>query len=119
MSAEYSLRARFEALTRAEERAGLLADPLTIGTANGWNERLRQRGFVVAGHRLRKLPDELEPTLPGGGAEPSKEEGDWLPSVDARKALRISDCELAHRREAGKLAWRKNGRRFEYLVKRT
>ncbi len=119
VSAEYSLRARFEALTRAEERAGLLNDPLTIGTANGWNERLRQRKFVVTGHRLRKLADDPQRPSPAASRAASNEEGEWLPSVDARKALRISDSELAHRREAGELTWRKNGRRFEYLVKRT
>ncbi len=117
VSSAYPLRDQFEALTKAEEKAGLLNDALTIGTVNGWNERLQQRGFVVVGHTLRERKATAEPQAPAP-EEPTSADGEWLPSVDARKALRISDCELAHRREAGDLTWRKSGRRFEYLIKR-
>lgn len=116
VSNEYPLRGRFESLTKAEEKAGLLDDAVTIGTVNGWNERLQQRGFAVVGHTLRKRRQVPKPDPPAAGAEPPNVEGEWLPSSDARKVLRISDCELAHRREAGDLTWRKNGRRFEYLL---
>jgi DNA phosphorothioation-associated putative methyltransferase len=45
-------RAKFDRLTRQEERAGLLDDTATIGTRSGWNDRLRARGYVLRGHRL-------------------------------------------------------------------
>jgi DNA phosphorothioation-associated putative methyltransferase len=45
-------RAKFDRLTRQEERAGLLDDPATIGTRAGWNGRLRERGYALHGHRL-------------------------------------------------------------------
>ena len=49
---DHSLRARFERLTRQEERAGLLDESATIGTREGWAERLRSMGYAVQGHRL-------------------------------------------------------------------
>lgn len=45
-------RAKFERLTRQEERAGLLDDSATIGMRDGWAERLRERGYALRGHRL-------------------------------------------------------------------
>jgi DNA phosphorothioation-associated putative methyltransferase len=45
-------RAKFERLTRQEERAGLLDETATIGTRAGWAERLRERGYALRGHRL-------------------------------------------------------------------
>jgi hypothetical protein len=44
--------AKFDRLTRQEERAGLLDEPATIGTRTGWAERLRERGYALRGHRL-------------------------------------------------------------------
>lgn len=46
-------RARFERLTNAEERAGLLAMK-NIGTRDGWLEALASTGYVIRGHALRK-----------------------------------------------------------------
>lgn len=46
--------ARFSALTAKEEAAGLLAEPGTIGTRDGWARRLTERGFQLKGHRLLK-----------------------------------------------------------------
>ncbi len=45
-------REKFERLTRAEERAGLLENGSTIGTRSGWCHELSSRGFEVRGHRL-------------------------------------------------------------------
>jgi DNA phosphorothioation-associated putative methyltransferase len=45
-------RSKFARLTAQEERAGLLDDTATIGTRAGWSERLRERGYVLRGHRL-------------------------------------------------------------------
>ena len=39
---DHPLRAKFERLTRQEERAGLLDETATIGTRSGWAERLRR-----------------------------------------------------------------------------
>jgi hypothetical protein len=45
-------RPKFERLTRQEERAGLLDETASIGTRDGWAERLRERGYTLRGHRL-------------------------------------------------------------------
>ena len=42
----------FKRLTDQEDRHGLLEEPLTIGTRDGWNHRLEQRGWRLRGHRL-------------------------------------------------------------------
>jgi hypothetical protein len=47
-------RAKFERLTRPEERAGLLDDTATIGTRSVWADRLRERGYALRGHRLMR-----------------------------------------------------------------
>ncbi len=47
--------ARFARLTRQEEMHGLLDETATIGTRDGWNQRLEERGFSIKGHRLVKL----------------------------------------------------------------
>ncbi|MBI3861810.1 MAG: hypothetical protein HY290_07930 [Planctomycetia bacterium] len=39
-------------LTRQEEKHGLLDDASTIGTRAGWQARLAECGFRLAGHRL-------------------------------------------------------------------
>jgi DNA phosphorothioation-associated putative methyltransferase len=43
---------KFARLTRQEEKHGLLADTNSIGTREGWNQRLRKLGFALRGHRL-------------------------------------------------------------------
>jgi DNA phosphorothioation-associated putative methyltransferase len=47
-------RAKFERLTRSEERAGLL-DRSDIGTRNGWSAVLDEAGFELRGHQLRRV----------------------------------------------------------------
>jgi DNA phosphorothioation-associated putative methyltransferase len=44
--------AKFARLTKQEEAHGLLTDTAGIGTRDGWEARLRERGFRLKGHRL-------------------------------------------------------------------
>jgi DNA phosphorothioation-associated putative methyltransferase len=44
--------AKFSRLTKQEEAHGLLTDTAGIGTRDGWEARLRERGFRLKGHRL-------------------------------------------------------------------
>lgn len=41
----------------------------------------------------------------------------WLTSQEARKLLHISDCELMHLREAGRLRFKKQGNAFLYSAR--
>jgi DNA phosphorothioation-associated putative methyltransferase len=52
LMADHPLRAKFARLTQQEEKHGLLDDTATIGTKEGWQARLGERGFVLRGHRL-------------------------------------------------------------------
>jgi DNA phosphorothioation-associated putative methyltransferase len=52
---DYPLHARFARLTQQEDRHGLLDESATIGTRDGWNRGLQERGFAIKGHRLVKL----------------------------------------------------------------
>ena len=42
----------FKRLTEQEDRHGLLDEPLTIGTRDGWDARLEEHGWTLRGHRL-------------------------------------------------------------------
>jgi DNA phosphorothioation-associated putative methyltransferase len=55
LPSDHPLCARFARLTRQEEKHGLLDDRATIGTREGWEERLRERGFALRGYRLVRL----------------------------------------------------------------
>ena len=46
--------ARFAALTKQEERAGLYSTPTTIGYERGWSRELERRGLVIRGHQLMR-----------------------------------------------------------------
>ncbi|MGA8352083.1 MAG: hypothetical protein WB773_30115 [Isosphaeraceae bacterium] len=52
--------AKFARLTRQEEKHGLLDETATIGTREGWERRLAERGFTIRGHRLVRRKDERE-----------------------------------------------------------
>jgi len=52
LTADHPLHGRFARLTAQEERHGLLDDPATIGTREGWQARLSAAGFTLRGHRL-------------------------------------------------------------------
>ncbi len=40
----------------------------------------------------------------------------WLRGGEAKEVMRVSDCELAHLRQAGKLRFKKQGNAFLYLA---
>ena len=42
--------------------------------------------------------------------------GNWLKSKEVEKELKISSCDLAHLRVAGKLNFMKNGNSFLYSI---
>lgn len=46
---------KFYRLSQQEEKAGLLDHSNTIGTQQGWQERLLNRGYDLRGHRLTRL----------------------------------------------------------------
>jgi DNA phosphorothioation-associated putative methyltransferase len=52
LHSDHPLHKKFSRLTRQEEERGLLAETATIGTRCGWEERLRERGFTLRGHRV-------------------------------------------------------------------
>src|SRR5271157_1619283 len=61
----HALMAKFARLTQQEEKHGLLDETATIGTREGWERRLAERGFTVRGHRLVRRRgekgEEVEP----------------------------------------------------------
>src|SRR4051812_14106545 len=57
LPADHLLHARFTKLTQQEEKHGLLDDTATIGTTQGWQCRLKERGFALRGHRLVRRRD--------------------------------------------------------------
>jgi DNA phosphorothioation-associated putative methyltransferase len=66
---DHPLRAKFERLTRQEERACLLDETTTIGTRDGWANRLRSMGYALQGHRLVRSGTGDEPMMsPAGDA---------------------------------------------------
>jgi DNA phosphorothioation-associated putative methyltransferase len=52
LPAEHPLRGQFEALTQAEEVAGLYEDTSTIGFRLNWEKLLRSKGLEIIGHTL-------------------------------------------------------------------
>lgn len=55
LAPDHPLYARFARLTRNEERKGLYLDTSRIGTRDGWNEVLAQKGLYLKGYRLLSL----------------------------------------------------------------
>ncbi|MEL0641707.1 hypothetical protein V6260_13940 [Pseudoalteromonas aliena] len=43
-----------------------------------------------------------------------KQQGEWFSSKETMKLLKISDCELMHRRERDELKFEKRGRAYFY-----
>jgi len=57
----HPLYKKFARLSRQEECHGLLDDAATIGTQEGWNRRLQEKGLKLQGHRVvRRSEDERE-----------------------------------------------------------
>jgi DNA phosphorothioation-associated putative methyltransferase len=52
LNVDHPLHAKFARLTQQEEKHGLLDNLATIGTSEGWQARLNDRGFTLRGHRL-------------------------------------------------------------------
>ena len=52
LTTDHPLHAKFARLIQQEEKHGLLDDTMTIGTKEGWQARLAERGFMLRGHRL-------------------------------------------------------------------
>jgi DNA phosphorothioation-associated putative methyltransferase len=52
LSLDDSRRDKFARLTAQEEKQGLLENSSGIGTRDGWQRRLSERGFSLKGHRL-------------------------------------------------------------------
>ncbi len=50
---DHPLHGQFQALTTAEESAGLFLDTTRIGNRSGWNEVLIEKGCYLEGHELR------------------------------------------------------------------
>lgn len=54
---DHPLREKFARLTRSEEAHGLLDETATIGTREGWETRLREKGLRLQGHRVVRRPN--------------------------------------------------------------
>ena len=54
----HPLLAKYARLTRQEEKHGLLDETASIGTHEGWQRRLAERGFQIRGHRLIRRRSE-------------------------------------------------------------
>lgn len=52
LHSEHPLHSKFARLTRSEESKGLYEVPNTIGTREGWEAMLAEKGFRLQGHRL-------------------------------------------------------------------
>ena len=55
VAADHPRYPAFRRLTEQEERHGLLDEPMTIGTLDGWQRRLAETGWRLAGHRLVRI----------------------------------------------------------------
>ena len=51
---------KFARLTAQEEKAGLLEETSSIGTRDGWQNRLDAFGFSLKGHRLVKAVEKRD-----------------------------------------------------------
>ena len=69
---DHVLREKFAKLTAQEEKAGLLTETSSIGTRDGWERRLTEKGFALKGHRLvLRKPDPALPEAQEGLATSS------------------------------------------------
>jgi DNA phosphorothioation-associated putative methyltransferase len=54
LAEDHPLREKFARLTQKEIELGLLARNSAIGTLQGWEQRLEERGYALKGHRVVK-----------------------------------------------------------------
>lgn len=62
LATEHPLHAKFSRLTRQEESKGLFDETSRIGTRQGWEQRLKDKGVTLRGHRVvrdRRAPAVL------------------------------------------------------------
>ncbi len=71
LPAGYPLRTQFEALTQAEEAAGLYENPDTIGFKLNWERLLESKRLLIEGHQLVEIrgTQRDEPTRQHGETE--------------------------------------------------
>lgn len=50
----YPLFKKFSRLTAAEEKIGLLEDPISIGTRKNWEQRLTEKKVKILGHIIKR-----------------------------------------------------------------
>jgi DNA phosphorothioation-associated putative methyltransferase len=55
LALDHPLYQKFARLTAQQEKWGLLDDATSIGTRDGWNKRLLERGVALRGHRLVRI----------------------------------------------------------------
>jgi DNA phosphorothioation-associated putative methyltransferase len=65
---DHPKRAEFEALTKAEEQAGLYEETSTIGFKLNWERLLTAKGVILEGHTLRRTDAVEETNVDAGGA---------------------------------------------------
>jgi DNA phosphorothioation-associated putative methyltransferase len=64
VNSDYSLYREFAELTRQEEKIGLLRETRTIGTRNGWEQRLQEFNVKIEGHTVIRNPQlKFEPKI--------------------------------------------------------
>jgi len=66
-------RAKFDALTRAEEAEGLYAHPATIGFKLNWERLLNEKRVIIQGHELQRAQYQDAPHPASGHLLPSAE----------------------------------------------
>src|SRR5262249_49990421 len=69
LQSDHPSYATFARLTKQEEDHGLLDETARIGTRDGWNQRLRDAGFMLRGHRLMRQPRERRSIAKGSSSE--------------------------------------------------
>lgn len=62
LSADHPLRRKFQALTAAEEAAGLYEDTTTIGFRLNWEKLLKSKGLAIRRHSLQQAGDRAGQT---------------------------------------------------------
>ena len=72
LTADHPLSTKFARLSRSEERYGLYDDTSRIGTQDGWNAVLAEKGVALKGHRVVILPgNDKTPSAGPNGASKS------------------------------------------------
>jgi DNA phosphorothioation-associated putative methyltransferase len=84
-------------------------DRSRIGTRSYWEE------MVVPRLKETTMPNEPNPDRRPETAKPT-DQGRWVRSDEARKLLKLSTCDLAHAREAGKIPFKKSGNAYLYRI---